>query len=663
MDASVRLDESRTKHTVPRLRYRPEVDGLRAIAVIFVILFHAGVPFAPGGFIGVDVFFVISGFLITSLLVQELHETGTIRLVGFWARRARRILPAAILVLFVSLAFAAPVLEPLQRVAALRDFAAAAVYILNWTLARRATDYFNTETEPSLYLHYWSLSIEEQFYVVWPLLILGAVFLASRRNRQPKLAALCIAITVVSLAFCIYLTARAQPLAFFNTFSRAWELSLGATVALISLPALSARVRQGLCGIGLIAILVAGVTFTHTMTFPGVAALLPTVGTALILAAGRDVPIGGPLDKALSSTLPVYLGKRSYSWYLWHWPVLLLGGAVFGSNPLIVAELVIVSLLLAILTYRFIEQPFRLSPYFKRHAVASVVAGATLSLGAAGFALLAKETFARPVILLSSGQTLGYSEIWDDRPRVYDDRCLLRHADTELRPCIYGDRKGGKRVVLFGDSHAAAWFPALDKAAADAGWQLVVRTKAACPSIEAPIWSTALNRLYRECAEWRETVLQDLVASKPDIVVLTNASSQAVASESGEMRASNDTEPAQLAGERAVVQRLLQAGSRVVLLRDLPTMPRDPRECLLANPGHEEKCAWPKRKTRFPRGAYDDPRVTALDLTDAICPGTVCELVRDGMIVMRDKSHMTESFPLTLAPRFEALLKDDQSSP
>jgi len=661
VDATTRSDDPRAEFAVPTLRYRPEVDGLRAIAVIFVILFHAGFPFAPGGFVGVDVFFVISGFLITSLLAQELQETGTIRLMGFWARRARRILPAAILVLFVSLALAAPVLEPLQRVTALRDFAAAAVYILNWTLARRATDYFDIQTDPSLYLHYWSLSIEEQFYVVWPLLILAAVYVASKSRRPPRLAALCIAITAASLIFCIYLSSRNQPLAFFSTFSRAWELSLGATVALLKLPHLSARIRQGLCAAGLLAILAAGVVFTESMTFPGAAALLPTVGTALILAGGRDTPIGGPLEKALGSTVPVYLGKRSYSWYLWHWPVLLIGSAVFGSNPLRVTALVIASLLLAALTYRFVEQPLRFAPYFTRNALASVVAGVAVSLGAAGFALLAQKTFARPVILLSTGQTLDYREIGDDRPPIYEDGCQLRQTTTDYGPCIYGDPNGKKRIVLFGDSHAAAWFPALEKAAADARWQLLVRTKGACPSIAVPIWGVALRRPYHECAEWREKVLKELTASKPDIVVLTNASGQAVTTQSGALLKPDDKESAQLSGELEVVRRLLQSGTSVVLLRDVPTMPVDPRKCLLANPGHEEKCTWPKRKTRFPRGLYDDPRVHILDLTDAICPGAVCQLVRDEMIVMRDRAHMTASFPLSLAPLFKPLFEGKDS--
>jgi peptidoglycan/LPS O-acetylase OafA/YrhL len=663
VDATPRSDDPRAEFVVPALRYRPEVDGLRAIAVIFVILFHAGFPLAPSGFIGVDVFFVISGFLITSLLAQELQETGTIRLVGFWARRARRILPAAILVLFASLAFAAPVLGPLQRVAALRDFAAAAVYILNWSLARRATDYFDIETDPSLFLHYWSLSIEEQFYVVWPLLILAAIFFAAKSGRQPRLAALCITITAASLIFCIYLTSRNQPLAFFSTFSRAWELSLGATVALVRLPQLSARVRQGLCAAGLLAILVAGFTFIESMTFPGVAALLPTAGTALILAGGRDVPIGGPLDKALGLTVPVYLGKRSYSWYLWHWPVILIGGAVFGSNPVTVTGFVIASLLLAAATYRFVEQPMRFAPYFTRSAVASVVAGATVSLGAAGFALLAQQTFARPVILLSSGQKLDYYELGADRPALVEPKCLLRHRNTDPAPCIYGDPKGTKRIVLFGDSHAAAWFPALDKAAADAGWQLLVRTKAACPSIDIPVRSSALGgRAYHECAEWRESILKELASSKPNIVVLANSTSQEATDNNGELLKSEDKEEALMAGELAVVRRLLHSGTTsIVLLRDLPRMQVDPRECLLANPGHEEKCSWPKVKTRFPRGSYDDPRVLILDLTDGVCPGAVCELVRDGMVVMRDKAHMTGSFPLTLAPLFKSLFEDKGS--
>ena len=342
--------------------------------------------------------------------------------------------------------------------------------------------------------------------------------------------------------------------------------------------------------------------------------------------------------------------------------MLLIGGAVFGSDPFTVAGLVVASLLLADLTYRFVEQPFRTAPYFTRKALASVIAGVMVSLGAAGFALLAQKTFARPVILLSSGETLDYRAMWDDRPRIYEEKCLLRHTVTEYGPCIYGDPQGKKRIVLFGDSHAAAWFPALDKAAADAHWQLLVRTKAACPSINVPMWAEPLRRAYHECAEWRERVLKELVGSKPEIVLLTNASSQAVMSQSGELLKGDDSEPVQLAGEIEVVQRLLQAGIPVVLLRGVPRMQVDPRECLLANPRHEEKCTWSKAKTRFPRGSYDDSRVLTLDLTDAICPGAVCELVRDGMVVMRDRAHMTASFPLTLAPLFKPLLMEKGGS-
>ena len=213
-----------------------------------------------------------------------------------------------------------------------------------------------------------------------------------------------------------------------------------------------------------------------------------------------------------------------------------------------------------------------------------------MSLGAAGFALLAQKTFARPVILLSSGQKLDYREMWDDRPHIYEERCLLRHTVTEYGPCTYGDPTGKKRIVLFGDSHAAAWFPALDKAAADAHWQLLVRAKASCPSMDIPVWSTALNRAYHE-TEWRENVLKEVAASKPEIVVLANSSSQDVMDHHGELLDSNDKEEAQLAGELAVVRRLLQSGTSVVLLHGAPPMPVDPRQCLLANPGHEEKCS------------------------------------------------------------------------
>ncbi len=452
VDASPRSDDPRAEFVVPALRYRPEVDGLRAIAVIFVILFHAGFPLAPGGFIGVDVFFVISGFLITSLLAQELQETGTIRLVGFWARRARRILPAAILVLFASLAFAAPVLGPLQRVAALRDFAAAAVYILNWSLARRATDYFDIETDPSLFLHYWSLSIEEQFYVVWPLLILAAIFFAAKSGRQPRLAALCIAITAASLIFCIYLTSRNQPLAFFSTFSRAWELSLGATVALVRLPQLSARVRQGLCAAGFLAILVAGFTFIEFDDLPRRCGPSPDRGH-------RAHPRGRT--------------RRS------HRRTARQGAGLDG--PRLSRQAVLLLVPLALAGHPDWRRGFRIESGHRhrvRHRLFAASCG-DLSLRRAAYALCALLHAQRGCFrgggrdgIARSGR-FCVARAADIRPAghpaeqrseaglptsseptgraLVEPKCLLRHRDTDPAPCIYGDPKGTKRIVLFGD--------------------------------------------------------------------------------------------------------------------------------------------------------------------------------------------------------------------
>ena len=233
------IEQQADNSAPPRLRYRAEIDGLRALAVFLVVLFHAGFWGAPGGFVGVDVFFVISGYLITSLLLRELEERGTIRLMDFWARRVRRILPAGVLVLCASLVGAAIFLPPALESRAAKELPAAALYFINWRLADKAVDYFADNTEPSLFLQYWSLAIEEQFYAVWPLIVILISIVAVRFFRNTALARVlmwtAIAITLMSFGTCLYLTGHNQPYAFFGTFSRAWQLGVGATIALLPL--------------------------------------------------------------------------------------------------------------------------------------------------------------------------------------------------------------------------------------------------------------------------------------------------------------------------------------------------------------------------------------------------------------------------------------------
>ena len=339
---------------------RGDIEGLRAVAVVLVVLFHASIGGVPGGFVGVDVFFVISGFLITGLLLREQTGTGTISLSSFYARRARRLLPAAALVLLVTLVASIVVLPPLLVPGVATDTAAAALYVSNMGFAVQATDYFAAGQAPSPILHFWSLGVEEQFYVFWPAVVLLVTRGALRPGRRVGVTV--VAIAVASFAFALWLTSAAEPWAFFSLPTRAWELALGGCLAVAGrrLNLLPERAAVAAGWIGLALLVFAGVALNETTPFPGTAALLPTVGAALVIVSGARPNAFGPA-RLLGTAIPRFLGRISYSLYLWHWPVLVLP-AVAAGVPLPLPErivLVVVSVALAAATSRWVEDPFR----------------------------------------------------------------------------------------------------------------------------------------------------------------------------------------------------------------------------------------------------------------------------------------------------------------
>ena len=319
--------------------YRPDIEGLRAVAVVAVVLFHAGVMFLPGGFVGVDVFFVISGFLITGMLWRETGRTGTVSLRRFWAARARRLLPASVLVGIITAVASAMLLPPLQSKTVSIDAITSALYVSNYWFAFTGVNYFGRENllAPSPFQHYWSLGVEEQFYLVWPLLILFTAWVIRRFRRgrvdgptspMPYLAVLAL-IAAVSFFLSVALTYVLPPFAYFSLPTRAWQLALGGIVAFTApwwrkLPVAPAAM-VGWCGLGLI--VAAYVLIDGTSPYPGVVAALPTAGAALVIAAGCAASSSGA--GALLGTAPMRaIGRVSYSWYLWHWPVLVLVPAV-----------------------------------------------------------------------------------------------------------------------------------------------------------------------------------------------------------------------------------------------------------------------------------------------------------------------------------------------
>ena len=362
-------------------KFRPDVEGLRAVAILLVVLFHVGVPWLTGGFVGVDVFFVLSGFVITGLLLREHAVSGRTRLLSFYGRRSRRILPAATLVIIVTVFAAYHWLGFLTGNDTARVGRSASLFYANFYFIHTGTNYLASQAPPSALQNYWSLSVEEQFYVVYPTLFILTSWLGRRIELKYRLMAVLACGVVASFAWSVHQTSTSQIAAFFSPFTRAWELALGVLVAVASpqLARLPRTVAMTMSWVGLAGIATAAVAYSSTTPYPGVAALLPVLATALVVAAGAAQPRLGA-EILLRRPPFQWMGKLSYSLYLWHWPILILA-AQYAGHPLSVGDNLLwvsAALGLSIVTFFALENPIRHSRFFSRSGIRSVLLGGVL---------------------------------------------------------------------------------------------------------------------------------------------------------------------------------------------------------------------------------------------------------------------------------------------
>lgn len=648
--------------------FRTDIECLRGVAVLSVVLYHAFPNLLPGGYVGVDIFFVISGFLITGILLRDLARTGRISLLEFWARRSRRILPASSLVLVVTAIAAALTVSPLDLGTVYQDVIAAALYVVNWRLASQAVDYLAQGEATSLVLHYWSLSIEEQFYIVFPLVLAG-VALAARRlapgfavSRLP--VAMIATFWVVSLAYCIYLTGTDQPLAFFDTGARAWQLMTGGLIAALSAPVARlrppARLAFGTAGVGFIgwSLLMLSVE----TPYPGTAAMVPTLAAGAVIMA-RLEPRLGPRNVWSLAALPLsFAGRYSYAWYLWHWPVLSFGHAWLGTDGTAVTiALAILSLGLAVLTQHLVENPIRFHPALMASHARSLAVGALLTASAAASGGAVAWLAANAAIPLPGGDAIAVADLKDDVARSYADGCHLSFAKIEHPPCVYGRKDAEKTVMLFGDSHAAQWLPALDKAAERAGFRLVSRTKSSCPPFDLPVMDVKRRREYSVCRQWQADVMREIAAGKPAVVVMAAYFDYYLGEAVIDPTLDGNARRERLSDAiRNTVAEAQRHAGRVFVMKDTPRYGTTPLRCVLPGGGRVATgCSWPLDRqlgTFIPRLPPGGP-ASVLDLNPAICPEARCEPILDGLVVMRDDHHLTARFSATLAPTFEPFLR------
>ena len=689
------------------MQRRADIEGLRAIAVLAVLLFHAGVPGLAGGYVGVDVFFVVSGFLITSLLVTEKESSGSISLSSFYARRVRRLLPVAAVVAISTLVASWIWLEPLRLRSVANDVLAVATFSSNFVFASRGADYLQSTLPPSPLQHYWSLAVEEQFYFVWPLLIaflcIGASA-TSRVNVRVRIGLLSAVVTVVSFVLCMRMMDSSQPWAFFSPHTRAFELAIGALVAVI--PMVTFKWYQSLAAIaawcGLVGIVATVVLFDETTRFPGPWALAPVLATAVVLRGGNATP-WAPV--ALLQLSPFqWLGSRSYSAYLWHWPILIIVAAAFNRELSVTDGLVCIAIALGLseFSFRFIENPIRhnislrgLRAAALATAIIAVVAGAgviarnnppAIAVGPDATAPIVVSDTTIPAGVTATTTTLvpmapdlpsrgkpvsaivaaasmtglpgnltpGLQSAISDMPIVYKNNCHAGFSALRPKKCVFGDETSSVVIGLYGDSHAAQWFPAFEKVAIKRKWKLITYTKRGCPPAEIPTYSSVLGKVYKECAPWRRNVLDQMVADGVQVVFVAHFERLLSASTRKPMWQKEWRE-----GLQGTVTEIESRGMKPVLMQDTPYPGQDIPTCLSRSYTNIQQCS-PSVRVAY----RDDMNEMLVDFDRAgqqvlwvkewFCITTLCPTVVGNVLVYRDDNHMTVTFASLIAPLLDA---------
>ncbi len=604
-----------------------QIQGLRALAALLVTIFHARL--VPGGFIGVDIFYVISGYLITGLILREIENTGTLNLQNFYQRRIKRLLPTSVFVLFVTAIVGMFVLPAITRDALGRDLFAAATYISNYLFAWWQNDYQNLNATPSPFIHYWSLAVEEQFYIVWPIFIL---FL-SRYGKRAVLYGVAIS-SALSLLLSIYQTQTSPIWAFYSLPTRAWELGVGAL--LLFIPDTFWKNRF-IPWVGLIGIAIAALKFDENTSFPGINAVLPVGATALLIGSIAIWPRF--FNDVSNNRVSQWLGAISYPLYLWHWPALVLPSSALG-RPLRIRErifCILLTIVLAHFTSKYIEQPLRNKKVPGKKIYRFFAATTALSLVAG---LLITSTASSIISVKGTDYKFNLIDVME-KPSVYGDNCHSNYGETKSGDCTYGDINSKTTVVLYGDSHAAQWFPALEALANDRGFKLVSLTKSACPSVDVPRADQGAFKNVH-CDKWRDDSIARIKKLRPAAVIMS--SFQYFNPPSGYP----DEYQWWKEGQIRLLDSLRGSSKHLIYISDTPRPLRDIPNCLASR--DVKSCNTTEKTPVKIINGFEK-----VDPTPWLCTN-YCPAIQDGYVVYRDASHISVAAALALKSQLEAAL-------
>jgi peptidoglycan/LPS O-acetylase OafA/YrhL len=695
----------------PRRQRRGDIQGLRAVAVLLVMLDHAGIPGLEGGYLGVDVFFVISGFLITGILVREKRRTGRVSIATFYARRARRILPAASVVLVAITLVSSQLYGYLRINEVMTHVTWAAFFAANIHSSLAGSNYFDATSFVSPVQHFWSLAVEEQSYLIWPPLI--ALVLVSRHkagshrlpDRSPTarpLRALTITIAglcLLSLAWSVWRTGVDPSATYYSTPARAWELGAGALLALGTtwVRRLPMPVRFAASWIGLAAVATAAATYSAATPFPGYHALLPVLGTVLILAGGIEGHRYGA--SLVLDRLPLrWIGDISYSLYLWHWPILVLP-VVYLERDLRMPErvaLMVGAIAVSAVSYWFVERPVQRAGLLSRHrltalamwpATVAVLVAAVIVVqqqyGQAPATAVAVVPFAAPAVTsgqprakekkgpsvvdavrAAAGQARAGSplppamspslkDLWGDVSGA-PARCVATRDGTKHDICALGDTAANRTIVLFGDSHIGMWIGPLLQAAKAGGWKIVPLMKWSCLPVNVTEWRPEKARPYTECDTWREWAYGEMARIKPDRIILSGYVSVPLGDvDSGRPLPDSETGAVFADGAKSALKRLRTLSPRVYVISGTPTLDKEPRDCLSGRRATMASCAAPldplvEERNRAWKKAAAATDAHWIDVVPWLCDKGTCPLVVGNLIVYRDTNHITRTYVAAL---------------
>ncbi|MDG5473668.1 acyltransferase family protein [Jeotgalibacillus sp. ET6] len=646
----------------PEKKFRPELEGVRAVAALLVAIYHIWLGSVSGG---VDVFFIVSGYLITTSLLSRMMREGKINIGEYLLGLGRRLFPIAFTVLLVTTAASIFILPQVRWVQTIPEIFSSVFYYQNWQLANSAVDYLAQNNAASPFQHFWALSIQGQFYITWPLIIIGVYFIARKVLKTPVRKTLLAILTLLftaSLTYSIYITAENQPWAYFDTFARAWEFSLGGMLALL-IPYLKFKpsISFFLGWLGLAIITLTGILLPVSTVFPGYAALLPTGGVILVIIAAETGSKFG-VEKLLGSKPFMYFGSISYGFYLWHWPLLVFYYAYFGRETVTNTAgfmILLSTFMLSILSIRLLEAPVRkINIKQSKGRLSAILAAFMLPVIIAGlsWSLYVNYSQAGMAEELPAEDYPGARMISDNVPAnpdlaplpeavnakgdlasfYYDEGCYTARDDDAVSKCSYGETEDPEYIVaLVGGSHSGHWFPPLEKIAQNLNLQLDVYNKDACRFSQDDFDGF----LSESCMEWNAQVMKPLLEDPPDMLITT----------------------ANINKESTIPQgyierwKQFEGVSKVFAIRDNPRMVEDPPLCIEETP---EKCSITRAEALSDTLPWENTEdipnnVVFADLSDYFCDDEECSPVIGNVLVYRDHHHLTATYAETMAPALE----------